>query len=248
MGYWAKVASRAWHETKVFTLLNAFPSILAGLYLARREGGMAMNRWIETSTVLVGCYLAMVVLKFFCNLLFKVPLKLYEETKAEVERLKDQLEPKLEILFDQGFPYDDKRTPGPTGSGDYYRLFRVGVRNIWSKTVSDLKVVISDIEPRPMTLFPPLHLQAMHDRPDRKTTELHPGADPWCFDVVDQFANGVTRIAPTVTSGEVMSPGTYTLKITASGRDVPSAVKRFVVSVPTPQQENRDLQFTPVDL
>lgn len=174
-----------------------------------------------------------------------------ETSNAESGRLKHELEelraPKLEICFGTQYPYGEQRVPGPDKSGEPYRIFRIGVRTCGNKTVDDPRVFISVVAPRPDTLFPPLFLQAMHDRPDKKTNELHPIDEPWYFDVVDQLANGAIRIPHTITGiPQNIPPDGYAVKIVASGRDVPSTERWFLISVPTPRQGNQDLQFTPL--
>ena len=157
-------------------------------------------------------------------------------------------EPALQICFEQQYPYIDDKPRGPDGTKVSYKLFRVGVRNIGAKTVDALEVKIPKTEPLPPELFPPFRLRAMHDRPERaKKTVLHPVDEPWYFDVVDQLSDGRVGIPHTEAVGKVMPSGKYTVTITASGRDVPTATRQFVVSVPTPRQGNLDLQFAPVE-
>lgn len=251
MAYWASAFEFAWRETKRFTPIKSVPSILAAGLLAWFQGASTMKQWARISCVLLGSYVLLAMIEFLYNLVVVAPAKLYGAVNAEKERLvrelNELLNPKLEILFEAKYPYDDKRRAGPTQIADY-RLFRVGVRNSGLKTVAALKVQISDVKPRPEGLFIPVLLPAMHDRADVKMTELHPNKEPWYFDVVDQLVDGTIRIVHTVQAVEqVIPPDQYIVTIDASGRDVPSVSKRFVVSVPTPRQGNQDLQFSPVE-
>jgi hypothetical protein len=147
MVYWTTVAKFAWRETKLFTPIKALPSIVAAGYRAWGQGVSTIGQWAGISGVLVAVYVLLGVIEFLYKMFLVAPLKLYGEMKAENERLgkklKELLNPKLEILFEPRYPYDDQRSPGPAQSQSY-RLFRVGVWNIGSKTVTALKVQISD--------------------------------------------------------------------------------------------------------
>jgi hypothetical protein len=178
-------------------------------------------------------------MEFLWRMFLVAPRKLYTEAKAEEERLRELLNPKLEIFFEPQYPCDDRRVE--------YRVIRVAVRNIGVRTVAALKVQVSDVTPRPAGLFTPLPLAAIHDRPNSKKTELDPN-EHWCWDVADQLTDGTIRIVHTV-DGEkqAIPPGCYTVTIRASGRDVPGTSRRFAISVPVPRQGNQDLLFTPVE-
>jgi hypothetical protein len=161
---------------------------------------------------------------------------------SELRQLKSEC---MEILFEPTFPYDDRRVPGPS-QPTHYRLFRVGIHNLSSKTIDDPEVVVFSITPRPTNMFPPLPLPAMHDRPQQKATRLNRN-DLRYFDVVDQLADGKCRIVQTVPgAGNDLPTGQYTITITASGRDVPSTSRQFSISVPPPRMGNQDLQFSPI--
>jgi hypothetical protein len=251
MGYWGTVAKSAWHETRLFTPIKAVPSIIFAGYQAWYREASTISQWAGISCALFMVYVLLAVIEFFLKLLVVAPMRVHREAQAENEQLrkelKDLLKPSLEILFEPNYPYDDQRRRGPTQNEDY-RLFRIGVRNNGIKTVTGLKVQISDVKPRPERLFTPLLLPAMHDRPNQTVTELNPNDAPWYFDVVDQRANGEICIAHTVQGIErLISPRKYILTINASGCDVPAKSRQFVISVPTPRQGNQDLQFTPLD-
>lgn len=180
-------------------------------------------------------------------MLFVSPRRVYDEAQTRAERLGAELrqlrEPGMEILFEARNPYVHHSSSSIV---ERYQLYRVGVRSTGARTVDDLRVEVTDVVPRPAAIFPPLLLQAMHDRPGQKRTEFHPGDHPWYFDVVDQDANGVTRILHVVGGvGYEVPPGTYSIEITASGRDVPSASKWFDISVPSAIRMNQGLRFTP---
>jgi hypothetical protein len=247
MGYWATVAKRAWRETTFFNVLRALPSAIAGIVLALRQGGSAINQAALATIILALTFLLLVVLEFLWRMLWASPPKIYAQSQAEVGRLSKQLleiqEPKLEILFEPRHPCLQEL---PRGAG-ITKLFRVGVRNAGSKTVIDLNAAISGILPCPTMLFPPLPLQAMHDRPDRKTTEVHPSQTVY-FDVVGQFVDGSIYLLHTVSGlGHVLPPSSYTVNITAFGRDIPSTSRRFAIFLPTPRLGLQDLLFKPLD-
>ncbi len=239
MGYWSEAYKLA--RSSLWKPLRPIPSIAALAYVAIREGRRALERWQEASVALLVVYVVVAIVEFLWRLLIIAPPKIYTP-------LKEQLEPKLEILFELKYPYIDQRIPEATESGEPSKLFRVGVRVVGGRTVEGIRVKLWEIDPRPRTLFPPLLLQAMHDRPGRITTALNPGHEPWYFDVVEQHANGAIYIVETVpgTGGEI-PPKEYRVRITASGRDVPTASKWFFIWVPAPRQGNQDLQFTPAD-
>lgn len=212
-----------------------------------------MRQVIITVCTVIGGYLLLYVLEFAWKLLFCAPVALDRERAEEIARqreeivkLQAQLEPKLEILFEPRYPYQDDRSAKP--GVPPYRLFRIGVRAIGIRTVGDIKVVIEDIDPRPEYLFTPLLMQAIHDRSDSKTTELHPSDEPWYWDVVEQRADGSIHLVHTTGDQRGDLPeGKYKVKIRAAGRDVPSGPRWFVISLPTPRQGKQDLQFAPAE-
>jgi hypothetical protein len=253
MGYWRKAVRFSWPEVGRYDLWRTVRAAFTTAVLAYLfESSHSFRKVPVYLAVFCGVYLAFAALEFPYNLLAKAPPRLYNEATAEAERLKreleEQLRPKLEILFQPEFPYIDQRVPEPTGEAPIYKLFRVGVRVVGGRTVDGLTVVISEIRPRKRLLSPPLPLPGVHDRPERKTTELHPGSQPWYFDVVEQQAHGPIRLMHIVSGiAHEIRPEKCAVEITASGRDVPSASRWFIISVPTPRQGNQDLQFTPTD-
>jgi len=177
------------------------------------------------------------------------PARMRREDHETIADLREQLDPKLEILFDAPRPPFEQVTPL------HYekiliaeRRFRVGIRNASGVTIDDVRVEI-DMEE---TAFRPVPLHLMHDNPTaeqsyQQTFDLNPDEVKYIdvlggyegeklpYDEIMLFyaVRGIpSRIPPT----------RHELIIAAYGRDTPRCERAFVVDV---DQGNR-MTFMPL--
>jgi len=239
MAYWTTAFRSAWRETKLWAPIKAVPSLLAAGISAYWQGVSDVRQWIWPPCILLGTYIVLYLFELLGRVFVTEPMRLYQKNERLEAELSEIRQPKLEILFEPRDPYVAE-------SPDEYKLFRVGARVIGARTVDDVKAQVICIDPRPTNLFPPLFLQAMHDRPERKLTVLHP-YDEWFFDVADQWVDGSIHVVHTVSGVSLEIPrGRYILNVAVSGRDVPRVSMQFVLWTPETTQKCGDLQFEPM--
>jgi len=209
-------------------------------------GDETIVKVLSAAFTAVGVYFLLYIVELGYRLLILAPKEIFGKEHKELEHranlireLEDARKPRLKIVFERRFPYEDKR--------ETYKLFRVGIDVCRSLTVDDPTVEIADIEPRPLHLFPPFPLGHMHGKGE-KLAALHPGREPQSYDVVQQLADGTVQLVHGISSaGHNLPPGDYKVVIVASGRDSRAEPKRFKISVPDPVPGQLSLGFWPIE-
>ena len=169
--------------------------------------------------------------------------------EEQVAGLQDRLEPQLELVFDvDRFPSSRMEWIDPIRPGNVtVRLYRVAVRNVSMATIDDVKVSVEDFHPQGAR-FLPIELRFMHDHSEdgqlsRQGFTLNP-------DEV-RFADVASKQLTTHPHSEIqlryavpnvpntIPPRRYTLRLRATGRNVPSYPTQFIMDV----DENGGLIF-----
>ena len=190
----------------------------------------------------------------FVTLIF-VPTKIDKEKQDAITQLQndknkllERQEPKLEIIFRQGPPFEQSSSifdqNGQVVSGQQM-IYRVGIRNASTTTaIDDITVVLESIEPNVISFLPvPLH--QMHDNPalgqsHRTHFDLNPG-DTKYIDVASTFsgADDPQLVNQFMLWYAVPAPSTlipvsaYKLSISANGRNSLAVSKGFLLGVDT---------------
>lgn len=173
-----------------------------------------------------------------------------EESNETEERIRECLEPRLDIVFGQGHPFEELQ--GPVSRTDIpARLFRVGVQNMAKVTLDDVVVQLERADPVINPL--PIELRQKDDNPSRDEPyklqfRLNPGQTQY-FDVVwkNEGAGPGKLNFPIVLCYAVKNkpnsvpPQRLELIILASARGTLECRKPFVVDV----DEEGHLRFQP---
>ncbi len=168
----------------------------------------------------------------------------HEEAKEYIAQLEERLAPKLDILFEEKIPYVEYvQERGRIGRGGYWKVYRVGVKNISEDELFGISVEIENFETQHRT-YENIPLRMMYDvglrgtarerfslRPERTQyvdvvmREMHPeqGRDfkstVMCFTKQFEITNDIGLMEP------------ITLNLVASANGAKPCRKQFVVYV-----------------
>jgi hypothetical protein len=149
-------------------------------------------------------------------------LAFHKERKMRLE-LQETAEPKLAIEFSNSSSEPFYFNQPKTGGAYPYELYRVRVANRSSATVKNVQLAVSEIQPKPKEFFalpfflPPLHAEHRI---------LDPGGEMF-FNVAIHHDHSPLKII----IGHELSLDAYTVKLTATGENVPSVSSKFRVHV-----------------
>jgi hypothetical protein len=185
--------------------------------------------WTVTALLVWGVFVAIVFAVRSPVVIHSNGLIAVDRLKAQVDQMRDQMTPRLEILFELTAPF--VQNPGR------YPLFRIGVRNTSNTTaLHGVRVLIDDLLP-PYMQFLPLVLRQMHDNPPQGTPfrdhfDLPPG-DTKYIDVVrfisinNVFHAEIQHITPGV--AQTLPAGQHTFNLKVRAMDSPPIEAAFAI-------------------
>lgn len=167
-----------------------------------------------------------------------------EEAKEYIAHLEERLAPKLDILFEEKIPYVEYvQERGRIGRGGYWKVYRIGVKNMSEDELYGVSVEIENFEMQRRT-YESIPLRMMHDvgprvtpresfslRPDRAQyvdvvmREMHPEqgreykSTVMCFTKEFEITNNIGLAEP------------ITLNLVASAKGAKPCRKQFVIYV-----------------
>lgn len=166
-------------------------------------------------------------------------------TGAHIWWLYSRIAPKIELVFDPD-KYDScqmdwqdsqELEPGGLTITGIHTLYRVGVRNLGTRTIDDVTVSVREYGLTQGLHYGPVPLGVMNTNPPTTTFTLHPSKEPSRFiDVCHK--PGVGEGADAISLGYLLPVGNalpggqqYTLHLEATGRDVPHSTLFLNVSI-----------------
>lgn len=225
--------------------------LLAGAIVGFLAGD-ELSKFISPILYAVGAVAITATFVFSYNFL-RASARIYSDQQREINSLKEQLKPTLQIEFkedDDTFYYEsplfheleelfDNRSSHK--SIKYWRLCRIAVRNC-SKTTSieNVEVKLTSIDPVPEKLKGklPLHLHLMHDNtsPYKQRIDINPDSTQfvdiveWIWDLEEKEPK--FTIYHSVADIDANFPiGDYKIRIEVSGRNATCEPKSFHIGM-----------------
>jgi hypothetical protein len=151
-------------------------------------------------------------------------LAFHKERKLRKE-LQEAAEPKLNIEFSNSSSEPFYFGRPKTAHSNASEVYRVRVANRSSVTVKNVQLAVSEIQPKPKEFFAlPFFLQPLH----AEHRILDPGGEMF-FNVAIHHDHTPSKVI----IGHELSLDTYTVKLTATGENVPSVSSKFRIHVYT---------------
>jgi len=162
-----------------------------------------------------------------------------QHARTAIEALESRRRPKLDMVLSGKMRpyYQEYRTVlAATNQIMIDRRFRVGIQNLSSVTIKDVRVIIESCEPATDAVFPGHALQVMGAPEGTERFDCAPSDTPtgWVdvvFDKTFQDPSGETQyiwIAYAISIPNMLANGTYTIRLRAEGENT-SCTKSFVI-------------------